>query len=142
MQDYHVKKILVPLDGSQNSFRGLYKAIYFARQCQATLTGLCVAYAPPKLVFDNVEGLDSATRKKIDEFMEKAKTVAAKNGIDFGSEVILGSAEKDILNYANRWNYDLIVIGSRGAGSSDESYLGSVANHILHKSSIPVLVVK
>jgi len=142
MQDYHIKKILVPLDGSQNSFRGLEKAIYIARHCQSTITGLCVAHAPPKLAFDNVDGLNPVIRKKIDTFMEEAKITSAKNGIDFTGEVIIGSAEKDILGYADRWNFDLIVIGSRGAGSSDESYLGSIANHILHKSSIPVLVVK
>lgn len=96
----------------------------------------------PKLVFDSVDEINLATRAKIDTFMENAKTTAAKNGIVFESEIILGSTEKDILDYANRWNFDLIVIGSRGAGSSDESYLGSIANHILHKSSIPVLVVK
>jgi nucleotide-binding universal stress UspA family protein len=35
-----IKKILVPLDGSKNSMRGLDEGIYLARQCQATITGL------------------------------------------------------------------------------------------------------
>ena len=142
MQGYNIKRILVPLDGSQNSFRGLEKAIYLARQCNATITALCVAYIPPKLVFDNVEGLDSVTKKKIDTFMEKAKIISAKNGIDCASEIVLGDPKKDILDYADRWKFDLIVIGSRGAGSSDDSFLGSITNHILHKSSIPIVVVK
>ena len=30
-----IKKILVPIDGSKNSLRGLDEAIYIARQCQA-----------------------------------------------------------------------------------------------------------
>jgi len=37
-----IKKILVPLDGSPNSFRGLDVAIQMARQCHATITGLYV----------------------------------------------------------------------------------------------------
>ena len=37
-----IKKILVPLDGSKNSLKGLNEAIYLARQCGATITGLCV----------------------------------------------------------------------------------------------------
>jgi len=142
MQHYEVKKILVPLDGSQNSFRGLEKAIYFARQCGATLTGLYVSQKPSRYGFDNIEDLDSSKRKQIDAFLEKAKNTAAKNDVDLNSEIIHGSTKKDILDFANRWNYHLIVIGSKGAGSSDESYLGSVANHILHTSKIPVLVVK
>ncbi|MDH5432121.1 MAG: universal stress protein [Nitrosopumilus sp.] len=142
MQSYEVKKILVPLDGSQNSFRGLEKAIYFARQCGATLTGLYVSQKPSRYGFDNIEDLDSSKRKRIDTLLEKAKNTAAKSGIDLSGEIIHGSAKKDILDFANRWNYELIVIGSKGAGSSEESYFGSVANHILHASKIPVLVVK
>jgi len=38
-----IKNILVPLDGSPNSFRGLDVAIHMARQCQTTITGLYVA---------------------------------------------------------------------------------------------------
>lgn len=142
MQPYDVKKILVPLDGSQNSFRGLDKAIYFARQCGATLTGLYVSQKPSRYGFDTIEDLDSSKRKQIDMLLEKAKNTAAKNGVDLNGEIIHGSVKKDILDFANKWNYELIVIGSKGAGSSDESYLGSVANHILHTSKIPVLVVK
>jgi len=37
-----IKKILVPIDGSKTSFRALNEAIYLARQCGATITGLCV----------------------------------------------------------------------------------------------------
>ena len=39
-----IKKILVPLDGSKNSFRGLDEAIIIARNCQAIITG---AYVTP-----------------------------------------------------------------------------------------------
>ncbi|HET7336946.1 MAG TPA: universal stress protein, partial [Candidatus Nitrosotalea sp.] len=37
-----ISKILVALDGSERSIRGLKEAIYLARQCGATITGLCV----------------------------------------------------------------------------------------------------
>ena len=142
MQSYEVKKILVPLDGSQNSFRGLDKAIYFARQCGATLTGLYVSQKPSRYGFDNIEDLDSSKRKQIDTLLEKAKNPATKNGVGLNGKIIHGSAKKNILDFANRWNYDLIVINSKCAGSTDESFLGSVANHILHTSKIPVLVIK
>ena len=104
MLDYNVKKILVPLDGSQNSFRGLNKAIYFARQCGATLTGLYVTQKPSKYGFDTVEDLDSFKRRQIDAFLEKAKNMAAKKGVDLRGEIIRGSTKKDILNFANRWD--------------------------------------
>jgi len=139
---FQVKKILVPIDGSETSFRGLEKAIYFARQCHAEITGLCVAYVPPRIAFESVENIGSATRKKIDKFLEKAKTISAKNGINFRGEVDHGKSGPKILEYANKWNFDLIVIGSRGAGSKDESFIGSVANHIIQKTRIPTVIVK
>ena len=142
MINYEVKKILVPLDGSQNSFRGLEKAIYFAKKCNSSITGLCVAYVPPKFGFETIENIDSVTRKKIDDFMIKSKKLAEENGINFHNEIIHGKPENDILVYANKWNFDLIVMGSRGAGSKDESFIGSVANHILHKTQIPIIIVK
>jgi hypothetical protein len=39
-----IRNILVPIDGSKNSFRGLDNAIYIVRQCHATITGLYVIY--------------------------------------------------------------------------------------------------
>jgi len=41
-----IKKILVPLDGSKNSLRGLDMAITLARASNATITGIYVVYAP------------------------------------------------------------------------------------------------
>ena len=142
IEKYSVKKILVPMDGSTESFRGLEKAIYFARQCNATITGLYTSQKPTKYGFDNIDDLDSASRKRIDKFMEKSKVLAAQNGISFQEEIIHGSAEKKILDFATKWKYQLIIIGSKNAGSKDKTFFEGVTNHILEKSKIPVLVVK
>ena len=135
-------KILVPLDGSQISFEGLEKAFYLAKQCGAIVTGLCVTFLPPKLAFESVNSLDSSTRKNLDQILEKAKAHAEKNEIDFHGEILLGSPGQKILSYADKWKFDLIVMGSRGAGSKDESFIGSVANEVLHNSIIPILIIK
>lgn len=37
-----IKKILASLDGLKNSFKGFDEAIYLARQCNSTITALCV----------------------------------------------------------------------------------------------------
>jgi nucleotide-binding universal stress UspA family protein len=47
-----------------------------------------------------------------------------------------------IVKFAHDRDFDLIVIGSRGMSSIKETFLGSISNYVVHKSKIPVLVVK
>ena len=46
------------------------------------------------------------------------------------------------MQFANNKQFDIVVIGSRGMSSIKETFLGSTSNYVLHKSKIPVLVVK
>lgn len=136
------KKILVPFDGSKNSYRGLDHAIYLARQCQATITGIYIMPIYPRNFSDSIMPYQIVLKKEATKFMNKAKTLSAKKGIAFSSKIDYGSPSIDIPNFANDKKFDLIVIGSRGNSGIKETFLGSVANGIVHKSKVPVLVVK
>ena len=74
--------------------------------------------------------------------MGTAKTGAAKKGIVFNSKITYGSPISEIISFAKDKKYDLIVIGSRGMSSAKELFLGSTSNYVLHKSLVPVLIVK
>ena len=137
----NIKKILVPMDGSKNSMRGLDEAIYLARQCHAIITGLYVI--PISNSTDSqISNLEKYLLDNASKFMSKAKTHAAQNGIIFDDTIIHGDEGPKIISYANNKSYDIIVIGSRGMGSIKEMFLGSTSNYVLHKSKIPVLIVK
>ena len=56
--------------------------------------------------------------------------------------MIWGSPIDEIQEMVDSKKFDLIVIGSRGMGSLKELFLGSVSNAIVHKSKIPVMIVK
>ena len=137
-----IKKILVPLDGSSNSFRGLDVAINMARQCHATITGLYVAGITKPRTNESISSLEKILLEYAQKIMKKAKLTAAKKGILFFDVVSYGDDEKRIVDIAERKNFDLIVIGSRGMGSAKEIFLGSTSNYVLHKSKKPVLIVK
>ncbi|RDJ31848.1 MAG: universal stress protein [Crenarchaeota archaeon] len=137
-----VSKILVPLDGSKNSLRGLDHAIYLARQCQATITGLYVTPIQEPKTNDQISYVERYLLKHASQFMQKSKKRAAQNGILFEDKVLYGDEGKKIVNYAKKGKFDLIVIGSRGVGTVKGFFLGSTSNYVLHKSSVPVLVVK
>ena len=137
-----IKKILVSLDGSKNSLRGLNEAIYLARQCGATLTGLHVVSIYPTGFSSILEPFKKEAFKQAKKFMAEIKTVSAQNGIVFNEKIVYGEAKWDIVDFATRQKFDLIVITSRGFGPIKEMFLGSVANSVIHKSKIPVLIVK
>jgi len=138
------KKILVPLDGSKNSIRGLDMAIHIARQSQGTISALTVKtvpgiYALHPLGFLGINSGDEA--KKI---IESAKVRAAKRGIKLTAKALAGDPGYDIARFANnaKNKIDLVVIGARGRSSAKEMFLGSTSNYVLHKSKKPVLIVK
>ena len=137
-----IKKILVPLDGSKNSMRGLDEGIYLARQCQATITGLYVIPIYPRNFADAIMPFQIHLTKMAKKFMDGAKTRCAQKGIVFKSKVIFGSPTVEIEKMSRTGNFDIIIIGSRGQSGLKETFLGSVANVIVHKSKVPVLVVK
>lgn len=139
-----IKKILVPLDGSKNSIRGLDTAISIARNCHAVITGVYAIYAPPYSEFRGIETAEKKLNAEINKILEEAKTRSAQNGILFKSKIIHGDIGFNIAKLANdkKEKFDIVVIGSRGRGSIKELFLGSVSHYVLHASKIPVLVVK
>jgi nucleotide-binding universal stress UspA family protein len=139
---FKIKRILVPLDGSANSFRGLDVAIHMARQCHATITGLYVVGIAKPRIDEQISSPEKIFLEYAQKIMKKAKLKAAQKGILFFDRVSYGADEKRIVDIAEKKNFDLIVIGSRGMGAAKEIFLGSTSNYVLHKSKKPVLIVK
>ena len=139
-----ITRILVPLDGSKNSLKGLDMAVYLARQCDAKITGLFVFPFYLPLSGPRVWGPYRAEiLKQMHKFMYEAKVRSARNGIVFYEKIVKGDViSTDIANYANRKKFDLLVVSSRGFGPIKDLFLGSVSNALVHKSKIPILVVK
>jgi len=138
------KKILVPIDGSKNSIRGLDMAIHLARQSQGTITALAVKTVPGIYAIHPLGFLDFNSMKEIKKLLADAKLRAAKKGIQLTGKAIAGDPRYDIARFANnsKNGIDMVVVGARGRSSAKEIFLGSVSNYVLHKSKKPVLVVK
>lgn len=143
------KKIIVPLDGSDFSFRAAEYAINLAK-----LTGgeiLCVhaivdlpyiAYMGPGAL--TVTRYISEAKKQAEEWFSQVKSKAAKQGIKVTADTIfnLPSVAESILNYASEQKADLIVIGTRGRSGLKRLVLGSVASAVVAHAGCPVLVVR
>src|SRR5690242_15143019 len=93
-----IKKILVPIDGSKNSLRGLDTAIYLARQCGSTITGLFVMPIYPTTLMPINYDKKYLTRAS-QSFMGNAKKHAAQNGIVFVGKSLAGKESSEIINF-------------------------------------------
>lgn len=136
------KKILVGIDGSQNSLRGLNQAISLARQSHGIITGIHVLPEFPPSYEIDMKTYRSKLNKQAKKFMNLAKINAARQGITFIEKIASSKNPVDtIVGYAKKNRFDVIVIGSRGLGSPKATYVGSVAHGIVNNSKIPVLVI-
>lgn len=80
-------------------------------------------------------------------YMEALKwfeDVREKIDVEFTTDVIIAeeSIVKEIIEYSERENIDLIVIGTRGRTGFKKVLLGSVASGVLNFAHCPVLIVK
>ena len=141
-----INKILVPLDGSDNSFRALDNAIFLAKKCNSKIVCLySIAIIPiteAQMVIPFQ--LQIEEEKYANQVLDKAKRIVKQNNVEFSQIINFGNAGFNIVKYAkNKTNgVDLIIMGSRGRGSVKELFLGSVSNYVLHKSPLPVTIVK
>jgi len=139
-----VKKILVPIDGSANSFRGLDMAVSIAKPVGASITVVHAVYEPSRSEFRNAGSVGKTQKDEAKKIVQRAERTLESNGIPFKTRVVYGNTGYSILKLAHSKSekIDMIVIGSRGRGSIKEMFFGSTSNYVIHSSKIPVLVVK
>ncbi|SLN39798.1 Stress response protein NhaX [Roseivivax jejudonensis] len=143
--------ILAAYDGSTGAFAALEKAAALAKLTGADLTVLtCYRHhsmleASLSMVRGAGEGsanLDDIMREVSREAAEEAKTRAKDLGVESVSAFIKnGPSARTIVSFAGEKGCDLIVIGSRGLGSTEGYLLGSVSHKVTSLSDVPVLVV-
>jgi len=149
-----IKKILVPLDGSENSKGALDYAIYLAGKFEASIIGLnvidIVALEGPflhdisgSMGFEPFMNLSTRMREVLEARGEevladfaaacKAASIACESSVAFG---IVPNEICDKAKVA-----DLVVIGRRGINVKFEhGLLGSTTENVLRKSPKPVFI--
>ena len=137
-----LQKILVPLDGSANSSRGLDRALDIARNGNAEITGFYVFHLPLAAGIKYTKKMRDDAQTKAVKAIGPAMTKARKAGATFRYKTGGGHTGSEIVKFAQKGKFDMIVIGARGIGGAKEAFLGSTSNYVMHKTKIPVLVVK
>jgi len=145
------KSILVAVDGSQASSRALEMAIQISAKFDADLRILHVVremQVPlnPGLM-DEYEAVErkrhDLLRSAGEDILNQAKRVAQSKGIgsvetDIGS----GDPATAIVDYADKKQIALIVIGNRGLGQVQSLLMGSVSRKVSNTTKAACLIVK
>ena len=149
-----IKKILVPVDGSETSFKAANYAIHFAKLVNAELIpvnivedvkqggaiGLQAKYGNVSIV----KAFKKARKLSAEGWLKKIENSAEKLGVQAKSVILdaEGKNEKKMVTeYAVKNNIDIIIIGSKGGSRFRTLWIGGFANSVLHHSTVPVLVV-
>ena len=94
---------------------------------------------------DYFENLEIAVRKAgqaiLDSTLLKLKTITDKT-LKISSEIIQGSPAQVIVDEAESWGAELIIMGSRGLGVWSRLLLGSVSNAVVHHAKCSVEIVR
>lgn len=138
-------KILVPVDGSENSIRAFSYALYLSKNLNGEITTLHVADAPPTVYIQSQKVLDELLEKYAkgrNKIFDEYKGLAEKEDIKIKTELALGDPGKEIIKFSLKNQSDIIVMGNRGTGHLKEMFLGSVSNMVIHDTKCPVLLVK
>jgi nucleotide-binding universal stress UspA family protein len=154
------KKLLVALDGSENSERASRASVELAEKLKAELI-VVHAITPPALYYHteiSPEGpvIEPPTHEKeIDLYLEYARRLgrgivdptmseAKKRGITVKADLpeATASVVETIVNQANKENADLIIVGTRGLGGFKKLLIGSVSSGVVSHAHCPVLVIR
>jgi nucleotide-binding universal stress UspA family protein len=139
-------KTLIAIDGSNASLQAVR---WVMSQAAAGLVSdlVLVNVQAPASLYEVVTAHDAKVIEQVRsnagaDLMREAEALLMVAGHDFESEVAGGVPEHLIVELAENYGCDHIVIGSRGRGDSALAGLGAVARAVLAHSSVPVTVVR
>jgi len=149
---YPPKKILLATDGSECAKRAEKYAIELAKKGNGEATAISVgntSYAAVPMGIDGTgmllqvpiaDAIENET-KNTEKFLNEFKEIAEKENVKVNTIARIGNPASEIIEESEK-GYDVIVVGSKGLSGIKRCLLGSVAEHVVRYSKIPVLVVK
>lgn len=134
-------KILIAVDSSEYSIQAAKNGFQLAEQLGATVALLFVIDTSKA-----VANIDTGVypeqalfvlKKEAEQTLNKLAAMHNKEVIKFMPQ---GIPTKDIIKTAEKWEADLIVLGTHGRTGLMHLLIGSVSESIIRHSKIPVMV--
>jgi nucleotide-binding universal stress UspA family protein len=139
-----ITTILVPVDGSACATHALAYACDFSKIASAKIE-LCYAvdyHSLPGSMGKRPESAPDLLLEEGESILMRARAAAGKRGVEARCRLIRGNAAEAIVQHARESNADLIIMGTHGRTGFRRLVLGSVADGVARRSSIPVLLMR
>lgn len=143
-----VKKILLLVDGSENSQRAKEYAIYFSGLTDATVDILHVVNMGTEFAALNPVAGGYIPEQVTEELKEAGKEILEEASEGFAAErevhthLGFGTPTEVTMSFCEEHKPDLLVMGSRGMGTFKGLVLGSVSGYLVSHAPCPILVIK
>jgi len=138
-----INRILLATDGSSPAMLATQYAVALAKTLGASLKAIFVAASEDAINTEVILDRESFKETRPSAAgLEVVKLYAKKNNIDCITEVVRGSVATTIIEEAEKFSADIIIVGNTGRTGLKRLALGSVAEEVVKNSSIPVLVLK
>lgn len=144
------KRIVAGVDGSTHAENALEHAIALAKALGAALrivhvVDMGLLPLAPELGLDLV-GVAAARRDEGENLLAVAVVTAHADGVAAETRLVETAAPAKhaaaaLVEEAASWPADLIVLGARGRSALERLLLGSMADGVARRSSVPVLLV-
>jgi nucleotide-binding universal stress UspA family protein len=141
-----IQTLLVPIDGSEIALRSVAWIITHAAEWreQPQIHLINVQASLPNDIgrFINAETIREFHLEAGMAALAAAREQLAAAGIVSETHVLVGEAASTITGFADSHHCTQIVIGTHGHSGLSGSLLGSVAMKVVHRSNVPVLLVR
>ena len=139
-------KALVPVDGSSASERAVRHVMSLVKERMPMEIHLLnvqeKADAPQLRRFMRPSEIRHMQMEHGAAALQPARKLLDRAGIKFEEHVLIGDPAEKIATFARRGSFDKIVMGTHGRTAMTALLMGSVATKVLHRSTVPVTLVK
>lgn len=136
------RHVLVGIDGSDQSTDALAYALEAFPDAEISV----VSVVNPVAAMAGDEFFDQSALEQqhelAEEYLESAVRLAREHDREVDTDVRIGSPSRELIAYATESDADHIVVGSHGRTGLSRIFLGSVAETVVRRASVPVTVVR
>ncbi len=133
------KTVLFPINKSQETLAATEVVMEIVQKYDANLILLSVLEHEDSSESPSREPMVS--HEQVAELLAKVRSGFSKNGIEAETVEREGKPAFAICDVADEMNANLIIMGSRGIGLTEEGSKDSITNQVINLSPCPVLIV-